>query len=638
MLNTTISFRPIRKVCSVALAIYALGALLAQPTFADPEEVADPAGRIGRVAWVAGAVSLSNPRTGEAFQVPVNQPLTSGDILRTERGARAEIQIGSAIVRLDGESELDLAQIDDERIRLQLNDGRVVARLSSREALADFELTTRDGRFFPRDTGVYRFDTDARSTVATVYDGNLQAESGRNMVVVEPGQGAQFWDVGDAGQSSGYRLLTAVNDEFTRWSADRDQRSYAAVSSPQYARYVSPEMTGAADLDLYGDWSETNEYGAVWLPRRVSPDWAPYRNGHWAWVEPWGWNWVGDEPWGFAPFHYGRWVRYRGVWAWVPGTRVVRPVYSPAMVAWVGSSGVGISFSFGSRPGPDVGWFPLAPREVYVPAFRSTPRYVVNVNRTHVTRIQNVTVIANDPGAVGRHDRYVNRDFPQAVSRLPADAWQRQERRSQPRFEDRRRPGPEPVAPVVTVAPASREVDRREVNQRREPRRESDSRRFDVQSEGARNAEVPAPAVLNPAAVAAPAAVPVILPAADDRRRTRVLIPSDSNDGHDTREPRRRENRDAPVRPADNVSMKPTPAPQVVQVAQPVQAPQPVSREANTNGRSNDSPRDRQQRSEENREARRESRSVERQPPSGEGGRGNAEEDWHKKRQQRSEP
>ena len=57
---------------------------------------------------------------------------------------------------------------------------------------------------------------------------------------------------------------------------------------------------------------------AVWYPN-VYPGWAPYREGHWAWVEPWGWTWVDDAPWGFAPFHYGRWVNVGGRWGWVPG-------------------------------------------------------------------------------------------------------------------------------------------------------------------------------------------------------------------------------------------------------------------------------------------------------------------------------
>src|SRR5439155_1303456 len=83
--------------------------------------------------------------------------------------------------------------------------------------------------------------------------------------------------------------------------ARRDRRWDDARS----ARYVSRDVIGYEDLDDNGDWRDTPEYGAVWVPRRVVAGWAPYRYGHWAWVEPWGWTWIDDAPWGFAPFHYG---------------------------------------------------------------------------------------------------------------------------------------------------------------------------------------------------------------------------------------------------------------------------------------------------------------------------------------------
>ena len=111
-------------------------------------------------------------------------------------------------------------------------------------------------------------------------------------------------------------------------------------------------MVGYEDLGQNGVWSEAPEYGPVWRPRSVEIGWAPYRYGRWAWVEPWGWTWIDDAPWGFAPFHYGRWAMAGGVWVWVPGRMVVgvRPVYAPALVAFVGTSRFGVA-----------AWFPLGP-------------------------------------------------------------------------------------------------------------------------------------------------------------------------------------------------------------------------------------------------------------------------------------
>src|SRR5258708_2846899 len=101
-------------------------------------------------------------------------------------------------------------------------------------------------------------------------------------------------------------------------------------------RWVSPETRGYQDLGAEGAWTQPPSDGPVWSPANMPADWAPYRHGHWAYVEPWGWTWIDDASWGFAPFHYGRWARDHDRWGWYPGAVVERPVYAPALVAFVG--------------------------------------------------------------------------------------------------------------------------------------------------------------------------------------------------------------------------------------------------------------------------------------------------------------
>jgi hypothetical protein len=182
-------------------------------------------------------------------------------------------------------------------------------------------------------------------------------------------------------------------------------------------------MTGYEDLDEYGDWSYVAGYGPCWRPRAVVADWAPYRFGHWVYVGPWGWTWVEDEPWGFAPFHYGRWASVRGGWFWVPGPVVVRPIWAPALVAFVGG-GPGFRFS----AGVGVGWFPLAPGEVYLPGYHVSRAYVNNVNITNttvsVTRVTNVynTVIVNRNTTVN-NVTYVNQRVNNGVTVVSHDTF-----------------------------------------------------------------------------------------------------------------------------------------------------------------------------------------------------------------------
>jgi hypothetical protein len=236
-------------------------------------------------------------------------------------------------------------------------------------------LITPEGRFQPRSAGLYRIDRSERGSMATATQGELDFESSDAQLTLRAGQRAELWfDEGDG--RTHYNWAGLPNDEFENWVRKDDARDERYATR----RPISPEMTGADDLDGHGQWDTHPEYGTVWAPTTVSVGWAPYRYGRWAWVRPWGWTWVDDAPWGFAPFHYGRWVHWRSRWVWAPGTYVRRPVYAPAMVAWVG----GANFSVGVSIGRPVGWVPLAPREVYRPMYKVSPVYIKQVNVTHV--------------------------------------------------------------------------------------------------------------------------------------------------------------------------------------------------------------------------------------------------------------
>ncbi len=412
---TTGALRTLLRRCRMGAVAFlsavlagAVGVAAAQST-RDIE--ADPPGRVGRISDVIGQVQLYHPNAGEWANADRNRPVTGGDRLATEGSGRAELRIGSTTVRLDGATELEVLRIDDTRIELQLHAGTVSVRLRSREAVGEFELLTGEGRFRAQRTGRYRIDRIDEASHLTVNSGTMIFEGPGSALTVYSGQRAEFWL--DGGNAAQYALTEPKRDSFAAWNSERDRNDDRSAST----RYVSPEMTGVEDLDRYGRWESSDEYGPLWIPRAVAVGWAPYSSGHWAWVHPWGWTWVDDAPWGFAPFHYGRWVWHRSNWYWAPGTRVLRPVYAPALVAWVGGPHVSVSVNLG---GPTVGWFPLAPREVYVPTYRVSPRYVREVNITHVTSINNVTQIINNGQRVVEQRDFSNRKFPHAVTVVPA--------------------------------------------------------------------------------------------------------------------------------------------------------------------------------------------------------------------------
>ena len=422
----------------------------------------DPPGRAGRLSEVNGQVWLLSADSDEWVSAARNQPVTTGDRLATEAGARAEIQVGSTTLRVDASSELEVARLDDDHLSLMLHSGSAAARLRDASDAGEFDLSTDAGRFRALRAGRYRFDRTGNASHLTVFDGQAVYEGQNSALTVNPGQHAEFWI--DANNVAQYAMSGPYNDAFAAWVNERDR---AVVTQLPAYQYVSPEMTGADELDRYGTWEQSPEYGALWTPRVVAVDWAPYRAGHWAWVRPWGWTWVDDAPWGFAPFHYGRWVHYRDRWCWTPGQRVARPVYAPALVAWVGGPNVSVSVRVGGAPGPAVGWFPLAPREVYVPGYRVSPRYVQNINITHVRNVSVINNVYRNPDA--QRD-FANRRLPNALTVVPSSVMTGRQpvapeasrwRDSPAAREIANRPPPTVVAPPVAApAYAARPVDR----------------------------------------------------------------------------------------------------------------------------------------------------------------------------------
>lgn len=377
--------------------------------------LADPPGRVGRIAWFSGQLLLLPADSAVQTPALVNWPLTSGDSLSTGTGSRAEVQIGSAMLQLDADSAVDFVQVDDRGVRLQLVQGRMILRTASNESAKEFEIDTAHGRFRPRDAGTYRIDAGRATSSATVLAGLLDFAANDLVLAISAGQRAVLWIAG----GTAHQLLAPENDEFAVWSSQRE----LPRRQPVPAGLVSTEMTGSADLAAYGTWFQSEEYGPIWFPRGVSSDWAPYRRGRWAWVEPWGWTWVADEPWGFAPYHYGRWAHYRGAWGWVPGDWVARPVYAPALVAWVGSPAGHRGAAIGQ--GPTVGWFPLAPRELYVPPYRSGPAHWQAVNRGHFDNAARLPEALDRLRAGIDDGRHANRSVPQALTIVDADRLRR---------------------------------------------------------------------------------------------------------------------------------------------------------------------------------------------------------------------
>jgi hypothetical protein len=405
--------RPSDRSESQRLAIW-LGALLwlAMLWVCTPVIAAeDPPGRVGRVTESQGQSWVYDADAGEWISLERNRPLTGGDRIAVDGNGRLELRVGSTSVRLAGGSELVIQRIDDERIDLSLQDGSVALRVRSPEVAREVELATAEGRFLPQGVGHFRVDRHDDTSVATAWIGELRFEAEDSALNIPTGRSAELWREGP-NNATHYSWGEPAHDEFADWTARAD-REDERVASPNY---VSPEMTGWEDLDRNGRWDTNPDYGPVWIPTVVVAGWAPYRFGHWALVRPWGWTWVDDAPWGFAPFHYGRWVVVGGHWCWAPGRWVARPVYAPALVAWIGGPQVSGHATIGGPP--FVGWVPLAPREPYYPHYATGGSYWRAVNSAQLNLFPPNTPRRPPTGPI----MYANQGVPGAVSVVPSNA------------------------------------------------------------------------------------------------------------------------------------------------------------------------------------------------------------------------
>ncbi len=381
------------------------------PQRAAAQDQDDPPGRVARLGYMQGSVSFQPAGESDWVQGVPNRPMTTGDKLWADRDSRAEVELGSAVIRLAANTGFSFLNLDDRTVQIQLTSGSLnisVRRLNRDDV---FEVDTPNQAFSVFQPGRYRVETSADGdyTVVTVREGEGESTGNGQTYTLHAGERGTF-----SGTESLNADVVEIGgpDEFDDWAYSRDRRHERSRS----VQYLSRDVVGYEDLDDYGEWRDDSNYGHVWFPTRVSAGWAPYREGHWDWISPWGWTWVDDASWGYAPFHYGRWVTVGGRWGWVAGPADVAPVYAPALVVFLGAGGNGL--------GGNVGWFPLGPREVYVPSYNVSREYVnrvnisnTTVNNTTITNVYNTTIVNKTTNIT--NVTYVNKNVAGAVTAVP---------------------------------------------------------------------------------------------------------------------------------------------------------------------------------------------------------------------------
>ncbi|MEO9221631.1 MAG: DUF6600 domain-containing protein [Mycobacteriaceae bacterium] len=377
-----------------AMLAVAMGLSMVSGAHAQATDGIDPPARVGRLALLAGTVSFHTMDQDAWERATLNYPVTSGNALWTEPGARAAIDVGTAQVALDQSTEFDLTGLDDHVMAITQAQGAMFLRVRYVTQGDEYRITTPRGVVVIAQPGAYEIvaGDSVQPTMLTVVEGSARIDSPTASLTVNPRQ------VGVVQGSDTFNVSVGAAhfDPFLTARLAEEQQVKRVIA----ARVAPPpavlQMSGGAALQRVGEWQPSTTYGRIWYPP-VQASWVPYREGHWGYVAPWGWTWIDNSSWGFAPFHYGRWVQEGHRWGWIPVEpgHVERerapPVYAPALVSFLN---IGVAVTLGATRAPaSVGWIPLGPREPYVPPYHASERYVRAVNVTSVTNVTNVTTI-----------------------------------------------------------------------------------------------------------------------------------------------------------------------------------------------------------------------------------------------------
>lgn len=307
--------RGLRFILGVVLFLVALPAF-----FARAQSNPVPA----RLSYVQGMVSIGQGGQPKFDQAKANMPLLAGYTVTTGADGQAEIEFtDGSVARLTPQSRIKLIHLppgpDSEMTELELVSGLGYFELNTRNA-QQFRVHFKDAVVNPEQNSIFRIDLDDAPELA-VFLGTVHARvDGGFDQSVEHGN---MLTIGND-EGSGVQVSSRLRQEtWDQWNQDRDDQIAREAEQQTGARASSgaENEPGWNDLDYYGNWYSTPDYGNVWVPNDEPAGWDPYASGYWANYPTWGYTWISAYPWGWLPYHCGAWNYWDGGfgWGWVPG-------------------------------------------------------------------------------------------------------------------------------------------------------------------------------------------------------------------------------------------------------------------------------------------------------------------------------
>ena len=149
---------------------------------------ADPPSQVGRLSLISGSVSFQPGNLDEWAPATLNYPLSEGDHLWTDAGARAEVQLFSSAIRLNSNTEFSFLNLDDETVQVRLTQGSLNISVRALDEGTAFEIDTPNATVSVLAAGSYRVDVGPTGdTSVTVRSGDTEVTAGENAYDVPGG-------------------------------------------------------------------------------------------------------------------------------------------------------------------------------------------------------------------------------------------------------------------------------------------------------------------------------------------------------------------------------------------------------------------------------------------------------------------
>jgi hypothetical protein len=303
--------------------------------------------RYARLGEVEGSVEAQIHPSEPWKPALRNTPLLESSSLRTGPSSHVEIELDEgSVLRLAENSACELSDYT------RLSTGQRITHIALDRGTAYFsgESSWRDALILSMPSAQIsirrgsRIRMEAASDLSqlAVLEGEARLSSAAIELDVPEGKMLKL----RLGRSDKFYLLPEIPQlDSDTWSLTRDK---LLVGDASRSRLPGLQY-GVRDLDAFGEWIDTAEFGMAWKPK-TSEGWVPFRDGKWQWYEGLGYTWIAAESWGWLPYHYGRWMLQPSQgWIWAPGSR---HAFKPGDVYWLRGSSL-------------VGWGPLAPGEAW---------------------------------------------------------------------------------------------------------------------------------------------------------------------------------------------------------------------------------------------------------------------------------